>query len=1111
MFRKTWFWVIFTILVIMSIFYILRYFPKVMSFINLDITMDRKTAMEEAAVLCEKYNLGPEDYQQVPIFDHDGYTQIYIELEGGGKEVYNEMIKGDLYKPYKWEVRHFKEGETKEVTFYFTPQGEPYGFQERLPETETGDLITFEQAQVTAEEFARNEFNVNLEEFELVETPKEEVLSGRVDYTFVYERPDIKINEARYRFKITVSGNKVTELYYFMKIPEAFGRRYSEMRSANNTIAMGGLIGMAIFYGLGGIILGIFLLLRNHWLLWRKAVMWAFIVAFLGFLARFNFLPLSWNWYDTAITKNAFLFHQIIQALLSFLGDFILLALSFMTAESLTRKAFPNRIQFWKVWSKGVANSGQILGNTIAGYFVPVLSLVYILFFYFITTKNFGWWNPSSLITNPNTIATIAPWFSAIANALHAGFWEECLFRAVPIAGMAIIGSKLGKRKLFIGIGLILQALIFGAAHANYAAQPAYARLVELFIPSLYFAFLYLRFGLLTAILMHFIFDAVLMSLPIWVTSTRGIWVGRILFMVLFFIPVFIVLYRRIQARKWVRIAEDKYNKTWKPVPGKEKIAEHKEIYSSSTFNKRSTKWIFIFGIIGILLWIVFTNFHDLTIPIRAGRKQAIESAKVELKNQGIELSDEWKVLTQTFNSANNIDRFIWQEGGKELYENYIGKYIPSARWRVRFVKFEGDVAERAEEYLFFINGEGKVYSYSHTLPEDMEGAVLEKEKAQELSYLAISEQFGLDPLQLKEISAIPEKLPNRKDWSFTYSDTINYTLPEGELRYFVGIAGEKIIRVWRYIYVPEEWTREYTNISKPANTFKSLFIMIIFIVYFFAVVLAIINWSKKKFSFKTFILFLIFLFILQIVVFFNGWSTEIANFSTSQPFGNQVFSSVFGFGLKAIFFSFALAVIMGYIKNQQVKISETKNIFIPSFGWGAGFIGVLAILSLFAPSLAPIRPDVNRWADYLPFVGVFLKPLFSYFSMTILVIFLVMIINKLTGSWTEKKWIGIILILIITLDLAASKLLEVITTETILNCLITGLVVGLLILLVYVNFCRFKMASIPVITGVVYLFNTLKQGLYAPYPVALAGSVASAVIIVAISIYWSKLLNKKE
>ncbi|MCK4696098.1 MAG: hypothetical protein KAT74_10060, partial [Candidatus Cloacimonetes bacterium] len=398
-------------------------------------------------------------------------------------------------------------------------------------------------------------------------------------------------------------------------------------------------------------------------------------------------------------------------------------------------------------------------------------------------------------------------------------------------------------------------------------------------------------------------------------------------------------------------------NKTWKPVPGKDKIVEHKEISLGSTFNKRNTKWIFIFGIIGILLWIVFTNFQDLTIPIKAGRKQAIESAKVELKNQGIELSDEWKVLTQTFNSTNNIDRFIWQEGGKELYKNYIGKYIPSARWRVRFVKFEGDVAERAEEYLFFINGDGKVYSYSHTLPEDMEGAVLEKEKAQELSYQAISEQFGLDPLQLKEISAIPEKLPNRKDWSFTYSDTINYTLPEGELRYFVGIAGEKIIRVWRYIYVPEEWTREYTNISKPANTFKSLFIMIIFIVYFFAVVLAIINWSKKKFSFKTFILFLIFLFIIQIVVFFNGWSTVIANFSTSQPFGNQVFSSVFGFGLKAIFFSFALAVIMGYIKNQQVKISEIKNIFIPSFGWGAGFIGVLAILSLFAPSLAPVRP----------------------------------------------------------------------------------------------------------------------------------------------------------
>ena len=39
-------------------------------------------------------------------------------------------------------------------------------------------------------------------------------------------------------------------------------------------------------------------------------------------------------------------------------------------------------------------------------------------------------------------IATPFPWLSAIGMSLHAGFWEECLFRAIPLAGAAIIGNK---------------------------------------------------------------------------------------------------------------------------------------------------------------------------------------------------------------------------------------------------------------------------------------------------------------------------------------------------------------------------------------------------------------------------------------------------------------------------------------------------------------------------------------------------------------------------------------------------------------------------------------------------------------------------------------------
>ena len=117
--------------------------------------------------------------------------------------------------------------------------------------------------------------------------------------------------------------------------------------------------------------------------------------------------------------------------------------------------------------------------------------MFYAIAFYTFVTKTLGWWSPADTDYNPNILAAYFPWLTSIGISLGAGFWEECLFRAVPLAGAALIGDRYGKRNLFIGLALGLQALIFAAAHANYPVQPAYARVVELLIPSLAFGFIY--------------------------------------------------------------------------------------------------------------------------------------------------------------------------------------------------------------------------------------------------------------------------------------------------------------------------------------------------------------------------------------------------------------------------------------------------------------------------------------------------------------------------------------------------------------------------------------------------------------------------------------------
>ena len=92
--------------------------------------------------------------------------------------------------------------------------------------------------------------------------------------------------------------------------------------------------------------------------------------------------------------------------------------------------------------------------------------------FYFVAVRYLGWWSPSEALLHPDVLATYVPWLSAIANSLQAGFWEEALFRAVPLAGAALIGDRLGQRRLFLIVAFVVQALIFGAGHAPYPDSP---------------------------------------------------------------------------------------------------------------------------------------------------------------------------------------------------------------------------------------------------------------------------------------------------------------------------------------------------------------------------------------------------------------------------------------------------------------------------------------------------------------------------------------------------------------------------------------------------------------------------------------------------------------
>ena len=161
--------------------------------------------------------LGPADYRQAASFTGDDEAQTFVELEGGGKEAFTRMLREQLYAAYTWRVRQFREGETNETTIQFTPDGKPYGFVERLREDAPGASLDAAAARAIAEGAGTSRWNVDFRDFKLVEQGQERRPAGRVDHTFTYERTSETLKEGRYRLRLVVSGDRLTEVTHFIQ------------------------------------------------------------------------------------------------------------------------------------------------------------------------------------------------------------------------------------------------------------------------------------------------------------------------------------------------------------------------------------------------------------------------------------------------------------------------------------------------------------------------------------------------------------------------------------------------------------------------------------------------------------------------------------------------------------------------------------------------------------------------------------------------------------------------------------------------------------------------------------------------------------------------------
>jgi hypothetical protein len=1113
--KRPAFWVLLALVSIGAAGVGVRYFPQAFPIVALDITMNREQALAAARTLMARDRRGPAGYRQAASFGGDENAQTFVELEGGGKEVFTGMLREGLYAAYTWRVRQFAEGETHETTIRFTPDGRAYGFVERLKEDAPGPALDAGRARTTAEQEAAANWSVDFTRFVAVEQGQERRLGGRVDHTFTYERRTPALNEGRYRLRLVVSGDRLTEVTHFIKIPEAFSRRYARMRSANEAIGIGSIVALALLYGVGGIGIGLFVMLRRGWVLWRHAVFWGALVGVLQVAAAVNEFPLLWMTYDTALPRATFLAQQIAVLAATGIGTSGFFALSFMAAETLTRRAFGTHPQLWRVWSmrplgrpgpSGPGSSTAILGRTVAGYLLVTVFFAYDVVLYVITTRRFGWWSPSEALLHPDVLATYAPWLSAIANAFQAGFWEESLFRAVPLAGAALIGDRFGKRKLFLVLGFVVQAIVFGAGHAPYPNQPSFARPVELLIPSIGFGLLYVYLGLLPGIVLHFTFDVVWFALPIFLATAPGVWFQRTMVVTMTLVPLWIVLWRRWQQGEWTVLAPADRNAAWTPAATTARAVPAAR--PQRAFDPRLRSIWSGLGAVGLLGCAIAAATSGSEGRLTIGRQQAADIARRALEQRGVVLDRRWRVMPVPDEGGSAAHEFVAETAGEARRRQLVGVYLPAPRWRVRIATFEGDVADRAEEWQVFVTASGEVRTVRHTLPEGRIGAALTEDEARRLAVSALADRLDLVVAggQAREISARPETLKSRTDWTFTFVDTTVTALPQGELRAVVEIAGDEIAATGRFVYVPDDWQRQ----ARAAATRDTILRIVIGLVFGgvlgAAGIVGVMAWSQRRFTPRLFVAGAGLMLLASIAAAANNWPTLLAGLPTVAPLpvaiGGVVGIGLVGLTLMAVLIGLALGPVPQRLSPAEA-LSRRDAMWL---GAAAGLFAAgiaAAVWWLKTPAWAATA-DLSSFGSLVPILQVAIGPVPGLLTRTAVILSIFTAIDHITSGWTRWR-----LPAAAALALVGMLAAGVPTGSHYAGWLAAGLVTAIGLVTAYATLARFDLTTVPIALGTMAAAEALARGAQRPFPGALAGSLAAALLTILVGWWWTQALGR--
>jgi len=302
-------------------------------------------------------NIDPNTYHHATTvtYTFDDYANEYLRRAIGiaaANRIYRDQVPSAF-----WTVRYFRDLQNEEYMVVLKPDGSLHSVHHTLDEKAPGTNLSKEEAQARAEVFLRDRKDVNLQDWNLVETHSDKKPT-RTDHFFEWEQKaalDAAAGQpvavgAHIRMQLQVQGDEVSGYRIFIKIPETWRDAESRKTPAQLAQSFGRVGGIAV-----ALIAVLVIFLRSlkspdvARVPWRQLGKLSVLMLLAGIATYVNRAPQLLMNYTTASPLATFyiiLFITMIFIVAIYLaGAVLLLGLSWFFLE----RAFgPGRIPAWR-------------------------------------------------------------------------------------------------------------------------------------------------------------------------------------------------------------------------------------------------------------------------------------------------------------------------------------------------------------------------------------------------------------------------------------------------------------------------------------------------------------------------------------------------------------------------------------------------------------------------------------------------------------------------------------------------------------------------------------------------------------------------------------------